>query len=67
MEYEQQGEDKAEYGEQLHKKLAVRIKKRRNQRLVIYFLHLCKRFYLTYPQIVQSVTEQFQKTIQTER
>lgn len=23
-------------------------------------LHLCKQFYLTYPQIIQSVTEQFQ-------
>lgn len=60
VEYEQQGEDKAEYGEQLYKKLAIKIKNAGITGLSLTSLHLCKQFYLTYPQIIQSVTEQFQ-------
>lgn len=59
-EYEQQGKDRAEYGEQLFKLLATRLKKAGIKGLSFTTLHLCKQFYFTYPQIVQSVTEQLQ-------
>lgn len=60
VEYEQEGKDKAQYGEQLYKTLAVRVRNLGIRGLSFTSLHLCKQFYLTYPQIIQSVTEQFQ-------
>lgn len=59
FEYEQRGQDKAEYGEQLFKKLAEKLKMGGIKGLSFTSLHLCKQFYLAYPQIIQSVTEQF--------
>jgi len=60
VEYEQNGKDRAEYGGQLFEKLAGRMKKIGIKGLSFTVLHLCKQFYGTYPQIVQSVTGQLQ-------
>lgn len=56
-EYEQQGQDRAEYGEKLYKNLAHRLKEANLKGLSFTNLHLFKQFYLAYPQIVQSLTE----------
>ena len=66
VEYEQHGEDRAEYGGRLYEKLATRIKATRIKAmgikgLSLTSLHLCKQLYLTYPQIIHAVTEQFQQ------
>lgn len=61
VEYEQHGEDRAEYGDRLYKNLASKIKKTGIKGLSFTSLHLCKQLYLTYPQIIQAVTEQFQQ------
>lgn len=60
FEYEQQGEDKAQYGEQLFRKLAERLKVLGIRGFSFTHLHLYKQFYLVYPQIVQSATEYLQ-------
>jgi predicted nuclease of restriction endonuclease-like (RecB) superfamily len=60
FEYEQQGEDRAEYGERLFRKLAERLKVLGTKGLSFTNLHLYKQFYLVYPQIVQSATEYLQ-------
>lgn len=57
VEYEQHGQDKAEYGEKLYKNLASRLKEANLKGLSFTNLHLFKQFYLAYPQIVQSATE----------
>ena len=61
VEYEQHGEDRAEYGSRLYEKLATRIKAMGIKGLSLTSLHLCKQLYLTYPQIIHAVTEQFQQ------
>jgi len=60
VEYEQHGQDRAEYGEQLFQKLAERLKKAGIKGLSFTALHLCKQFYEAYPQILQAVTEELQ-------
>lgn len=62
VEYEQRGEDRAEYGERLYRQLASRLKDGGVKGLSFTSLHLCKQFYLSYPQIVQSATEYLQLT-----
>src|SRR5450755_3291758 len=54
VEYEQNGQ----YGEQLFQKLAERLKRPGIKGLSFTTLHLCKQFYETYPQILQSLPEQ---------
>jgi hypothetical protein len=58
FEYEQHGQDRAEYGEKLYKNLAKKLQAQGIKGLSFTNLHLCKQFYVAYPQIVQSVTEQ---------
>jgi predicted nuclease of restriction endonuclease-like (RecB) superfamily len=58
VEYEQQGEDRAQYGEKLYKNLAKKLQEQGIKGLSFTNLHLCKQFYMTYPQIVQTVSEQ---------
>lgn len=60
FEYEQSGEDRAQYGEQIFKKLAGQLKKMEVKGLSYANLHICKQFYLAYPQIVQTLSEQLQ-------
>ena len=47
LEYEQRGEDRAEYGERLFKNFAERLKKGGLKGLSFTALHLCKQF--SYP------------------
>jgi predicted nuclease of restriction endonuclease-like (RecB) superfamily len=50
-EYEQKGEDRAQYGEKLYKGLAENLKKNGAKGFSFTSLHLCKQLYLIYPQI----------------
>lgn len=54
-EYEQKGVDRAEYGEKLYRGLAENLKNRGVKGFSFTNLHLCKQFYLTYPQIASKV------------
>ena len=62
VEYEQNGADRAEYGNQLLKNLSEKLKKSGIKGLGISILQLCRQFYDTYPQIYQSLTGKFQIT-----
>jgi predicted nuclease of restriction endonuclease-like (RecB) superfamily len=57
FEYEQNGLDRAEYGSQLYKKIAEKLKTRKVKGLSFTMLNTCKQFYLVYPQIIQTMTE----------
>lgn len=54
VEYEQQGADRAQYGQRLYKEIALRA--RHIKGMSESNLYLFKQFYLAYPQIQQSVT-----------
>lgn len=56
FEYEQKGEDRAQYGEQLYRKLVERLRLLGVKSISYTSLHLYKQFYLTYPQIVQAAS-----------
>ena len=58
FEYEQNGLDRAEYGTQLYKKIAERLKDKNVKGMSFKMLNTCKQFYLVYPQIIQTVSEQ---------
>jgi predicted nuclease of restriction endonuclease-like (RecB) superfamily len=60
VEYEQKGEDRAEYGKRLVRNLSELLRKAGIKGLSFTVLHACKQFYLTYPQIVQSLPAQLQ-------
>ncbi len=60
VEYEQNGRDRAEYGEKLFHKLAEKIKTIGIRGLSFTVLHLCKQFYRIYPQILQATPAPFQ-------
>lgn len=55
--YEQQGNDRATYGERLYKVIAARLKDIKG--LSEPRLYLCKDFYLAYPQIFLTVSTKF--------
>jgi predicted nuclease of restriction endonuclease-like (RecB) superfamily len=55
-EYEQGGEDRAEYGEKLLQKLSDSLQKHGLKRIEERELRRFRQFYLTYPQIRESVT-----------
>jgi predicted nuclease of restriction endonuclease-like (RecB) superfamily len=59
FEIEQKGQNRAEYGEKLYKKIAERLKDKNIKGMSFMMLHSFKKFFQTYPSIVQSVTEQF--------
>jgi len=50
-EYEQNGKDRAEYGEQLYKKLSEKLKKKGVKGLSLSSLHLFKQRYFIYPDL----------------
>ncbi len=58
FEIEQKGQNRAEYGEKLYKNLALNLKEKRIKGMSFTFLNTCKQFYITYPQIIQTVSEQ---------
>ena len=55
-EYEQNGSDRAQYGEQLLENLAKRLRKTGMKRVEARELRRYRRFYLTYPQIREALT-----------
>lgn len=58
-EYEQKGQDRAEYGEQIYKKLSVRLKECGVKGFSYGALHQCKQFYIIYPQIAEDAKKAF--------
>ena len=58
FEIEQKGQERAEYGEKLYKNLAVKLKEKKIKGMSFTLLNTCKQFYITYPQIIQTVSEQ---------
>ena len=59
VEFEQQGEDRAEYGVKLIPELAKRLKKGGINGLGSPNLKRCRQFYLTYPEIGATLPHQF--------
>lgn len=57
FEYEQKGQDRAQYGERLYQEIARQLKDRRG--FSKRNLHLFVALYKTYPQIVQTLSGQF--------
>lgn len=60
FEIEQKGKDRAEYGEKLYRNLAQKLKDKKIKGMSFTSLHTFKKFFLTYPSIVQTLSEQFQ-------
>lgn len=55
-EYEQRGEDRAEYGARLVERLATQLGERLDRCYTARYLRLCRQFYETYPHIWRSLT-----------
>jgi len=55
-EYEQHGEDRAEYGARLVERLATQLGNTLDRCYTARYLRLCRQFYETYPQIGKSLT-----------
>ncbi|MFT4168875.1 MAG: hypothetical protein QM653_07135 [Dysgonomonas sp.] len=55
VEYEQNGNDRAIYGEGLLIEMANRLKSKGVKGLRERELHTCRRFYMIYPQILRKV------------
>jgi hypothetical protein len=53
FEYEQKGKDRAEYGESLYKNSAKKLKEKKVKGMSFTSLHTFKKFFQTYPSIVQ--------------
>lgn len=62
FEVEQKGKERAEYVENLHRNIAKDLKSKKIKGMSFMMLHNFKKFFQTYPSIVQSVTEQLQPT-----
>lgn len=58
FEYEQKGQDRAEYGENLYKNIAKNLKEKKVKGMSFTMLNTCRQFYLIYQQIIQTVSEQ---------
>lgn len=58
VEYEQSGEDRAKYGDKLLNSLSRKLQNSRVKGVSITNLKLCRQFYITYPQIGQSLPDQ---------
>jgi predicted nuclease of restriction endonuclease-like (RecB) superfamily len=59
VEYEQHGKDRARYGERLIESLSGSLSERGLKGVSTTALKLCRQFYLTYPDIGQTVSDQF--------
>lgn len=59
VEYEQNGEDRAQYGERLIERLSTSLTERGMKSVSATALKLCRQFYLTYPEIGQALSDQF--------
>lgn len=60
VEYEQKGQDRAQYGNALYQTIADRTKKLGLKGMGMRNLYHFKSFYLTYPQILQFLTAKLQ-------
>jgi len=58
VEYEQNGEDRAKYGDKLLNSISRKLQNSGVKGVSITNLKLCRQFYITYPQIGQAVTDQ---------
>jgi predicted nuclease of restriction endonuclease-like (RecB) superfamily len=56
IEYEQKGEDRAQYGQQLFKEISKTLRKKGLKSFGERNLYLCKNFYITYPGILQTLS-----------
>lgn len=56
VEYEQHGEDRAEYGQKLYKEIADKLKDKGVKSIRERHLYLCVDFYEAYPQILRTVS-----------
>jgi hypothetical protein len=59
VEYEQNGEDRAEYASSLLSSLAKELKYKKLKGMSYSNLKLYRQFFLSYPQILQTVSEEF--------
>src|SRR5882724_7653951 len=60
FEYEQAGQDRAQYGEQVLKKLAEKLRRVGLKGMSFSNLYACKQFYLVYPQLSEFALEYLQ-------
>src|SRR5208283_5890513 len=60
VEYKQNGEDRAKYGERLIEQLSASLTERGLKGVSVTALKLCRQFYLAYPEIGQTLTDQFE-------
>ncbi len=58
-EYELNGADRAAYGKKLFKEIAFRLERNGYKQIRERHLYLCKDFYLSYPQILRSLSAEF--------
>lgn len=65
FEYEQNGQDRAQYGENLYQKLAIHLQKSGIKGVSRSNLHTFRQFYLAYPQIVQTLSGQLPIMLQS--
>lgn len=63
QEYEQHGADRAEYGQQLLERLAERLSEQGMPRVVARELRRYRQFYVTYPQIRESLTPELRNLL----
>src|SRR5437016_1359800 len=64
IEFEQHGQDRAHYGDKLLETIAKRLKDRKLKGLSVANLGFHRQFYLSYPQIRQTVSREFQSIFQ---
>lgn len=65
VEYEQNGEDRAQYGEQLIERLSTSLSGRGVKAVSATALRLCRQFYLIYPEIHQTLSDEFDILLRT--
>lgn len=65
VEYEQNGEDRAQYGERLIERLSASLTDRGMKSVSTTALRLCRQFYLTYPGIHQTLSDEFDIPLRT--
>lgn len=61
VEYEQNGSDRQKYGSKLLTLIATDFSKKNIKSLSLTNLKLCRQFYILYPQIGQTLSDQFKK------
>lgn len=59
VEYEQEGKDKAKFGERLIESLSVSLSEKGVKGASVTTLKLCRQFYLAYPEIGPTLSDQF--------